>query len=39
MLDLAYLPGDRVSVATERFVSDVTVGFELRLGEEEGRMA
>jgi GntR family transcriptional regulator len=36
MFDLAYLPGDRVSVATERFVSDVTVGFELRVVEEEG---
>jgi GntR family transcriptional regulator len=34
MFDRAFMPGDRVSVATERFVSDVTVGYELRLGEE-----
>lgn len=30
MFDRAFMPGDRVSVATERFVSDVTVGYELR---------
>ena len=36
MFDRAFLPGDRVSVATERFISDVTVGYELRLAEEEG---
>ena len=35
MFDRAFLPGDRVSVAAERFVSDVTVGYELRLAEED----
>lgn len=34
MFDRAFMPGDRVSVATDRFVSDVTVGYELRLNEE-----
>ena len=34
MFDRAFLPGDRMSVATERFISDVTVGYELRLAEE-----
>ena len=34
MFDRAYLPGDRVSLATERFVADMTVGYELRLAEE-----
>lgn len=33
MFDRAYLPGDRVSLATERFVADMTVGYELRLTE------
>jgi GntR family transcriptional regulator len=35
MFDRAFLPGDRVSVSTKRFVSDVTVWYELRLAEEE----
>jgi GntR family transcriptional regulator len=35
MFDRAFLPGDRVSVATERFVSDVTVGYELRVARED----
>lgn len=30
MFDRAFMPGDRVSLATDRFVSDVTVGLELR---------
>lgn len=34
MFDRAFMPGDRVSVAADRFVSDVTVGYELRLAEE-----
>ncbi|TAN30878.1 GntR family transcriptional regulator [bacterium] len=34
IFDRAFMPADRVSVATERFVSDVTVDYELRLGEE-----
>jgi GntR family transcriptional regulator len=34
MFDRAFMPGDRVSVATERFVSDVTVGYEVRFVEE-----
>jgi len=34
VFDRAFMPGDRVSVATDRFVSDVTVGYELRLNEE-----
>ena len=34
MFDRAFMPGDRVSVATERLVSDVSVGYELRLAEE-----
>ena len=36
MFDRAFMPGDRVSVATDRFVSDVTVGYELRLNGEAG---
>lgn len=34
LFDRAYLPGDRVSIATERHVSDVTVGYHVRLPEE-----
>lgn len=34
MFDRAFMPGDRVSVATERFISDVTVGYEVRFVEE-----
>jgi GntR family transcriptional regulator len=34
MFDRAFMPGDRVAVATDRFVADVTVGYELRLAEE-----
>jgi GntR family transcriptional regulator len=34
MFDRATMPGGRVSLATERFVADVTVGYELRLAEE-----
>jgi hypothetical protein len=34
MFDRAFMHGDRVSVANDRFVSDVTVGYELRLSEE-----
>jgi GntR family transcriptional regulator len=35
MFDRAFMPGNRVSVATERFVTDISVGYELRLAEEE----
>src|SRR6266536_414806 len=35
MFDRAFMPGDRVSIATDRFVSDVTVGYELRLDQED----
>jgi GntR family transcriptional regulator len=34
LFDRAYLPGDRVSLATERHLSDVTVGYQMRLSEE-----
>jgi GntR family transcriptional regulator len=34
MFDRAFMAGDRVSLATERFVADVTVGYQLRLAEE-----
>jgi GntR family transcriptional regulator len=34
MFDRAFMPGDRVSVTTERVVSDISVGYELRLAEE-----
>lgn len=34
IFDRAFMPGDRVSLATDRFVSDITVGYELRLSEE-----
>ena len=34
MFDRAYMRGDRVSLATERFAADVTVGYRLRLAEE-----
>jgi DNA-binding GntR family transcriptional regulator len=34
LFDRAYLPGDRVSLTTERHVSDVTVGYQVRLSEE-----
>jgi GntR family transcriptional regulator len=34
IFDRAFMPGDRVSVATERLVSDISVGYELRLAEE-----
>ncbi len=34
IFDRAFMPGDRVSLAAERFVSDVTVGYQLRLTEE-----
>ena len=34
MFDRAYMHGDRVSLATERFVADMTVGYRLRLAEE-----
>jgi GntR family transcriptional regulator len=34
LFDRAYLPGDRVSIATERYVSDVTVGYRVGLTEE-----
>jgi GntR family transcriptional regulator len=34
LFDRAYLPGDRVSLATERHVSEVTVGYQVRLSEE-----
>lgn len=34
LFDRAYLPGDRVSIATERHVSEVTVGYQVRLSEE-----
>lgn len=34
IFDRAYLPGDRVSLAAERHVSDVTVGYQVRLSEE-----
>jgi GntR family transcriptional regulator len=35
MFDRAFMPGDRVSIATDRFVSDVSVGYELRLAQED----
>lgn len=34
LFDRAYLPGDRVSLTTARHVSDVTVGYQVRLREE-----
>jgi GntR family transcriptional regulator len=34
MFDRAFMPGNRVSIATDRFVSGVTVGYELCLTEE-----
>jgi GntR family transcriptional regulator len=34
VFDRAFMPGGRVSVATERLVSDVSVGYELRRAEE-----
>ncbi|MFN2467225.1 MAG: GntR family transcriptional regulator [Gaiellaceae bacterium] len=34
LFDRALLPGDRVSLATERHVSDVTLGYQVRLSEE-----
>jgi GntR family transcriptional regulator len=34
MFDRAFMPGARVSIAADRFVSDLTVGYELRLDEE-----
>ncbi len=34
LFDRAYMPGDRVSLAAERHVSDVTVGYQVRLSEE-----
>jgi GntR family transcriptional regulator len=36
MFDRALIPGDRVSIASDRFVSDVAGGYELRLREEVG---
>lgn len=36
IFDRALMPGDRVSMSTERFVSDMTLGYEVRLGEEVG---
>jgi GntR family transcriptional regulator len=36
MFDRAVMPGDRVSVAADRFISDLTVGYELRLSQEGG---
>jgi GntR family transcriptional regulator len=36
LFDRAYLPGDRVSMSTDRHVSDVTVGYQVRLAEEVG---
>ena len=36
LFDRAYLAGDRVSMATERYVSDVTVGYRVRVAEEVG---
>jgi GntR family transcriptional regulator len=34
LFDRAFMPGDRVSVTSERVVSDISVGYELRLAEE-----
>jgi GntR family transcriptional regulator len=34
MFDRAFMPGDRVSLAAERFVSDVTVGYQLSLADD-----
>jgi GntR family transcriptional regulator len=34
LFDRAYMPGDRVSIATERYVSDVTVGYHVQVPEE-----
>jgi GntR family transcriptional regulator len=34
VFDRAFMPGDRVSVATERLISDITVGYELRVAQE-----
>jgi GntR family transcriptional regulator len=36
LFDRAYLAGDRVSMATERYVSDITVGYRVRVAEEVG---
>jgi GntR family transcriptional regulator len=36
MFDRAYLPGDRVSLSSERFVQEMTAGYELRLTQEVG---
>jgi GntR family transcriptional regulator len=36
LFDRAFMPGDRFAMSTDRFVSDVTVGYELRLTEEAG---
>jgi DNA-binding GntR family transcriptional regulator len=36
LFDRAYLAGDRVSMATERYASDVTVGYHVELAEEVG---
>jgi len=36
IFDRALMPGDRVSISTDRFVSDMTLGYEVRVGEEVG---
>ena len=34
LLDRAYMPGDRISMSTDRFFADVTVGYQLNVREE-----
>lgn len=34
LVDLAYMPGDRISIATDRFFSDLTLEYQLNLSEE-----
>jgi len=36
LLDLAYMPGDRISLSTDRFFSDLTLDYQLNLSEEVG---
>ena len=39
IFDRAFMPGDRVSMATQRAVSDLTVGYQVRLAEEDEPVA
>ena len=36
LLDLAYMPGDRISLSTDRFFRDLTLDYQLNLSEEVG---